>query len=236
MRTIVYLYRWIIAVAVFSLIAALIFIGLLFFRPREIYVLVQPLCRALLKGIGVRVKLTGLENFNHRRPYLIICNHESLLDAFICPGYIPMFFVVLELSEHFVWPIWGGMIRKWGNIPIAKDHLSRALASLHVARERLRQGTSILIFPEGERTVSGVMREFKKGAFYLAKKARTDILPMAMHNLYRAKTRGDWRVRAENVSLSFGKPLLYQEYADLSIGELRDRVRGIVTELKKGPK
>jgi 1-acyl-sn-glycerol-3-phosphate acyltransferase len=206
---------------VFVEIAALVLIGMYFYRPQQILVLIRPLCRALLKLINVRVKVTGLDKFDHTRPYLIIANHESILDAFICPGYIPIFFVVLELSDHFSWPIWGHMTQKWGNIPVAKGNLQEAIKSLDKAQERLENGTSILIFPEGERTVTGEMKRFRKGAFHLARSAKADILPIGMNGLHRAKTRGDWLVRSMNVYFNFGEPLLYRDYQDWDIEELR---------------
>ncbi|MCD6205836.1 MAG: 1-acyl-sn-glycerol-3-phosphate acyltransferase [Candidatus Marinimicrobia bacterium] len=231
-KGIIYIYRWIVAVSIFSLIAALVFIGMIFYRPQQLYVLIQPLCRLLLKTISVRVKVTGLENFDHKKPYLIICNHESLLDAFICPGYIPMVFTVLELADHFSWPVWGNMIRKWGNIPVKKGNLKETIASLDQARDVLRNGRSILIFPEGERTVDGKMKPFRKGAFHLAKNAKADILPIGMKGLCRAKTKSDWRVRSSNVSLNFGRPLLYKDYCHMTIDELKNRAEKEIMRLK----
>ncbi|MBU0713521.1 1-acyl-sn-glycerol-3-phosphate acyltransferase [bacterium] len=222
MKRILYIYRWTVAVLVFSQIAALVFIGMIFYRPQQLFVLIQPLCRLLLRVISVRVKVTGLDNFDHRRPYLIICNHESLLDAFICPGYIPLFFTVLELTDHFSWPVWGKMTKKWGNIPVRKGNLKAAMESLDRARILLKNGTSILIFPEGERTISGKMNSFRKGAFHLAKSARADILPIGMKGLWQAKTKGDWRVRSANVNFNFGRPLYYNDYQHLSLDQLKD--------------
>ena len=221
MKYLLSLYRWTVALTVFVAIAALILLGMYFYRPQQLLVLIRPLCRTLLKLISVRVKVTGLDKFNHTRPYLIISNHESILDAFICPGYIPMFFVVLELIDHFSWPVWGYMTKKWGNIPLSKGNLQEAIRSLDKAQARLENGTSILIFPEGERTVTGEMKRFRKGAFHLAKSAKADILPIAMNGLFRAKTRGDWLVRSMNVYLNFGEPLLYRDYHNWDIEELR---------------
>jgi 1-acyl-sn-glycerol-3-phosphate acyltransferase len=230
---IIIIYRWIVGFAFFFLIATLLFFGLIFFEARELVVLVRPLCRALLRGVGVRIRITGLDNFDHQKSYIIVCNHESLLDAFICPGYIPLFFVVVEMEEHFKWPVWGWMTRRWGNIPINRDNLRAALSSLKQAQQVLVTGTSVLIFPEGGRTVTGEMGEFKKGAFHLARQNRADILPVAIRGLYRAKTRDDWRIRSANVVFNFGKPLCYQDYKNLSINQLRDLVRQIITDLKQ---
>lgn len=233
MRVIAYLFRWVIGFSFFFIIAALVLIGVWFFPPRKLYVLIQPICRLALRAVGLRIKVVGLERFEHRRPYLIIANHESLLDAFICPAYIPLFFSTIELAEHFDWPVWGAVIRKWGHIPIGRGVGHDTLRSLQKARHCLEQGTSILIFPEGGRTVTGKMQPFKKGAFHLAYNSQATILPLAIKGLYRAKTRGDWRLRSVNVGLIFGTPLEYQVYRDWSVDRLRDWAYNTIAGLKE---
>jgi len=221
-KTLTYIGRWIVGFSYFFVLAATIFIGLIFYKPAQVYVLIQPLCRLALQSIGVRIRVTGLKRFDPHKPYLIICNHESLLDAFICPAYIPMYFTTLELADHFKWPVWGWLIRKWGHIPLGKGNLSASLESLNKAAQILKSGTSILIFPEGTRTTDGRMQTFKKGAFHLAHQAKADILPMSINGLWKAKTRGDWHLRSANVSLSFGHPIHYTAYEHLSPEALRD--------------
>ena len=231
-KYIVYLYRWAVAVAIFSLIAALVFIGMIFYRPQQLIVLIRPLARLLLRSISVRVKVTGLDKFDHNQSYLIICNHESLLDAFICPGYIPLYFSVLELTDHFSWPVWGRMTKKWGNIPVRNGNLKAAIESLNRAQEVLKSGTSILMFPEGERTIDGTMKPFRKGAFRLALNAKVDILPIGMKNLHLAKTKGIWHVRSTNVNFNFGTPLYYKDYKGWTIDRLRNWAQQEILRLK----
>jgi len=232
MKNLVYIGRWIVGIVFFCLLAATILIGLLFWKPSQIYVLIQPICRGALRAIGVRIRISGLKNFAHNRPYLIICNHESLLDAFICPAYIPMYFTTLELADHFNWPVWGWMIRKWGHIPLSRGHLEASLDNLNKAAALLKNGTPILIFPEGSRTTDGKLQSFKKGAFYLAHQAQADILPLAINGLWRAKTRGDWHLRSTNVSLTFGSPIYYDEYQHLSPDALRNLSFETIQNLK----
>lgn len=232
LKALTYIGRWIVGFAYFFLLAAMILIGLVFYKPKQVYVLVQPLCRLALQSIGVRIKVTGLNRFDRHRSYLILCNHESLLDAFICPAYIPMFFTTLELADHFKWPVWGWLISKWGHIPLSRGNLKASLESLGKAAQILKSGTSILIFPEGSRTTNGKMLTFKKGAFRLAHQAKADILPMAINGLWQAKTRGDWRLRSANVSLNFGRPIYYSEYKNLSADDLRDISFETIRKLK----
>jgi 1-acyl-sn-glycerol-3-phosphate acyltransferase len=233
-RSITSIIRWVIGGFYFFLIASLVFIGLIFVKPQKLNLLVKPLCKALLTSIGVRIKVSGLDLFDHNHPYLIVCNHESLLDPFVCTGYFPMFFAGIELDEHFSWPIWGRVTRKWGSIPISKANHFSIRNSFKKAENVLKHGTSILIFPEGERTITGKLNEFKVGTFYLAKKVKADILPVSLSGLYLAKTRGIWYINSANVNLNFGKPILFEDYKSITVGELRSKVQNIIENLKKG--
>ncbi|HNZ35977.1 MAG TPA: lysophospholipid acyltransferase family protein [Candidatus Marinimicrobia bacterium] len=232
MQNLIYVGRWLVGLVYFLLLGMTLRFGLIFWKPAEIYVLVQQICRAALRTIGIRIKVSGLDRFDHQQSYLIICNHESLLDAFICPAYIPMYFTTIELADHFKWPLWGWMIRNWGNIPLQHGQLKSSLTSLDQAANLLKNGTSILIFPEGSRTTDGKLLSFKKGAFYLAYRAKADILPLAINGLWRAKTRGDWRLRSANVSLNFGEPIRYSTYQHLSPDELRNLCFETIQQLK----
>jgi len=224
---------WAIGVAVFSLIALLGFVGLRFFRPVHLRGLLGTLSRALLASIGVRVKVRGIKNIDRKKEYLIVCNHESLLDVFICAGYIPLYFVAVELDEHFSWPIWGWLTEKWGNIPITKGNLRRAKESLARACEEVRKGKSVIIFPEGERTLDGKLRDFKKGAFFLAKEAGVDILPVAISGLYKVKKKGDWNVTPGSVELNIGKPIPYDVIKKETVDGLKELVKRKIENLKK---
>jgi len=230
-----YIFRWIIGFSYFFVIAWYVVIGLRFFKPQQLYVLLSPICRMMLRSVGVRIRVTGRKNIDPGKSYLIVVNHESLFDPFICVGYIPMYFVVIELVEHFSWPVWGKMTTLWGNIPLDRKNFFSALKSLEKAELVLKTGTSIIVFPEGTRTTTGEMKAFKKGAFYLALKTKADILPIAINGLFKAKTRGDWHVRSANVGFNIGNPVRYDEYRDFSIDELRDWMREKIQRLKTQP-
>lgn len=227
-----YILRWIIALAFFLVIACTLIVGLIFYKPQQLFVLLKPLSRAMLKSIGVRIRVTGVEYIGRKRSYLIVINHESLLDPFICLGYIPMHFVVIELADHFSWPVWGKMITLWGNIPLNRTGFHSVNRSFEQAASVLKTGTSVVIFPEGVRTITGEMQEFKRGAFHLAFQAKADILPIAIDGLYRVKTRGDWRVRSANVSFNIGKPLRYEDYKNDRVEGLKNWAYDTIRQLK----
>ncbi len=223
---------WGIGLFHFSIVFLVIGSGLLLFPPSKIYPLVRILARIQLRIMGVRLRISGLNNFDHQRPFLIMGNHTSMFDVFAMPAAIPMFWVGVEASYHFAMPLWGWLIKRWGNIPINRTNLTEAKASLDRARQVIRSGVSIVILPEGHRTLNGELGEFKKGPFHLAQAAQADILPFIIKGLFHYNRKGSRILRPTTVLVKFGKPLSYASFKDSSVEVLRQRVRKIILDLK----
>lgn len=224
---------WTIGVCYFLSVIGLLAATLLFLPARTIYPAVRFFFRFQLLIMGVPLKVAGLEQVDPNKPYLIMGNHQSLFDAFAIPPAIPMHFVAVEAAYHFKWPIWGWMTRKWGNIPIPRKDLPKAIESLGLAREAVESGTSILILPEGHRTVDGKLREFKKGPFHLALAAKADILPFAISRLFEFKSKHSWRLNPATAYVNVGKPIPYDSFKDAPVDEIRDRVYETINQLKR---
>ncbi len=206
--------------------------GLLLFPAPKIYPLVRILARSQLRIMGVRLQVTGLNNFDHQRPFLIMGNHESMFDVFAMPAAIPMFWVGVEASYHFAMPFWGWLIKRWGNIPIERTNFTKAKASLDRANQVIRSGVSIVILPEGHRTLTGELGEFKKGPFHLAHAAQADILPFVIKGLFHYNRKGSRMLRPTTALVKFGLPLPYTSFQADSIETIRQRVRKIILDLK----
>ncbi len=207
--------------------------GLLLFPPPKIYPLARILARSQLRIMGVRLQVIGLNNFDHQRPFLIMGNHESIFDVFAIPAAIPMFSVGVEASYHFAMPLWGWLIKRWGNIPISRTNLTKAKASLDRAGQVIRSGVSIIILPEGHRTLTGELGEFKKGPFHLALAAQADILPFVIKGLFKYNRKGNRILRPTTAQVKFGQPLEYISFQGSSVEMLRCRVREVMLALKK---
>ena len=104
-------------------------------------------------------------------------NHQSLFDLFVIPAALPGVYTAVEAAYHFSIPLWGSLITRWGCIPIHRRNLEKAKESLDIARKRLWEGLSLIILPEGHRTRTGRIGDFKKGPFYLARQAGEKYLP-----------------------------------------------------------
>ena len=231
MEKIISIWLWFTG-SLFFLISSLILVVCLFLFPKKsTFKIARFLFTVLIRIMGIKLVVTGRENIESDKPYLIMGNHQSLFDLFVVPAAIPLCFVAVEAAYHFKLPVWGYLIRKWGCIPIQRDNLKKAFTSLETARKTLISGMSIAILPEGHRTLTGEMSSFKKGPFHLAKGAKADILPFAIAGLYDYHKKGTLILKPGEVRVNIGRPILYDEFKDLSIEELRQHTFNIINHL-----
>lgn len=209
----------------------IISVGLFVLSRQRVFALARFLFSVQTRLMGIRLNVTGLENLDRKRTYLIMGNHQSLFDLFVVPAAIPLTYVAVEAAYHFSIPLWGSLVTRWGCIPIHRNDLEKAKQSLDIARQRLREGASIIILPEGHRTLSGEVGEFKKGPFHLACKAGADILPFAIRGLFDYNRKGSFHLNPKSVRVSIGPAIPYSVCAELTPEQLRDHVRGIIGDL-----
>ncbi len=197
----------------------------LFTLPKPVtFKIARLLFSILIKIMGIRLKIVGRDHIDPDHTYLIMGNHQSLFDLFVIPSAIPLCFTGIEASYHFSIPFWGFLIKKWGVIPIDRNHLKNAMESLDMAKKTLSSGLSIAVLPEGHRTLTGKIGPFKKGPFHLAKNARADILPFGINGLYNYNRKGALLLAPGTVEVTIGKPLLYEDYKECSVEQLKDMV------------
>jgi 1-acyl-sn-glycerol-3-phosphate acyltransferase len=222
---------WAAGSAFFGLTFAVLSLGLFIFSRDRIFTLARFLFSVQVKIMGIRLTVTGLEGLDRTRTYLIMGNHQSLFDLFVIPAAIPLTYVAVEAAYHFSIPLWGSLVTRYGCIPIHRNNLEKAKESLDIARQRLRDGASIIILPEGHRTLTGRMGAFKKGPFHLACQAGADILPFAISGLFDYHPKGTFHLNPKAVRVAIGPAIPYATIADMAPEQLRDFVRGIIADL-----
>lgn len=185
--------------------------------------LVKGLCRALVRAFGYQVRLFGLENLPtsilpggvQASGFVIVANHVNLMDAFLLFGYLPCPFRGLEQLQHFSWPVYGALIRRFGNIALDQSGGGRTAGALMAAGEALRNGTSLLILPEGHRTRTGRFGPFMRGAFRLAHKTAAVLVPVVQRGGWEVFHKGEKLVRPGPVDLVVLPPWTVERRADL---------------------
>jgi len=132
------------------------------------------------------------------KPAILIANHASFVDLMVMIGSSNK---LLLVTNDWVWnsPFFGAFIRYVEYIH-AKDETSWDIEKI---REKINQGYSILIFPEGTRSPDGRIGRFKKGAFYLAEQLNIDVLPVILHGIHHALRKGDFSVQDSYCTLKY---------------------------------
>ncbi len=186
-------------------------------------------CRWVVFCVGMRLKITGLENVDLQKQYLIMMNHVNTLDPFTFYARYPGKARGMEEESHFNWPFYGWVIRRIGQIPISRKDARKALAALKTAGNLIRKkkNVSIMILPEGTRTLTGKLGDFKKGGFLIALEAGLDILPLIQIGAFHFKRKGSWLMRPGIVQMVIEKPIPTAGYSRKNIDELISHTRNV---------
>ena len=187
-----------------------------------------PWAKAILKICGVKVNVVGLENIEKAGPHIFMSNHQSYFDIFALLDGLPGDFKFLLKEELMKIPLLGITMRRAGYISIDRGDARKAIKSMDSAAEKIRTGSSVLIFPEGTRSEDGMVGKFKKGGFHLALKSGCDIVPVAIVNSKRIVPKGSLRINRGTIDMNIGSPIPVKDYLKKDINKLIERTREAV--------
>ncbi len=222
MNKVISIWLWTVGFLYFGICCTIVIILTFFFPSEAIDPLIKRMLRVLFFIMFIPVESEGAEKIDPDRAMLFMSNHVNIFDVPLLQGYIPKFVRGVEATRQFKWPFYGWVIRRLGNIPIERENIHASIRSIHLAEMYLRQGVSIVILPEGHRTLDGKMRPFKKLPFHLAKQADVGIMPMGLSGLFRLKQKGSWVLHPAPIKIKFGDPIPVDDVRNLSTTELRE--------------
>ena len=141
-------------------------------------------------------------------PYIYLFNHQSQLDILIALAVLPVGFKFVAKEELFKIPFLGDSLRKNGYISIKRQQAREAAAALEKVKSAIKAGLSILIFPEGTRTVSGEIGAIKRGSIMVAFETKTPLLPVIINPAHRIMPKGSYLLRPRRIHLQVGEPIV----------------------------
>jgi len=141
--------------------------------------------RALVEYARIDLEVMGRELAPAEDGFIVMSNHQSHYDIPVLFRIFPRRLRMVAKAELFRIPIWGRAMREAGMIEVDRSDREAAIESLSRARAALQAGTNIWIAPEGTRSVSGVLADFKKGGFHLARELGARILPVSIDGTRR---------------------------------------------------
>jgi len=139
---------------------------------------------AVLHILGVQVYVEGAENVPNNKALIVMYSHASGLDPFIMMGYCPVATkFVFKKSLLWIAPYLFPLIWAYGHIPINRKNRESAIQSLLKAGKKIKKyNRSVCISPEGTRSITGKLQEFKKGGFHLSIGSNVPIVPVVLFN------------------------------------------------------
>lgn len=196
-----------------------------------------PWARDLMEATHSRIVYHGLENIPERNDgeqgFLFVGNHQSYLD-------IPVLLSVADRPLGFVakselgrTPLVKDLIKANGSLLMVQQDIRQSIQVIHQTSEHLSRGLNMVIFPEGARSMSPEIADFKKGALRAATQVGADVIPFRIENLF-AVLEGNkkFKVTPQQVDVYFGEPIHTSGLSREEVYNLADNVRDIVINLK----
>jgi 1-acyl-sn-glycerol-3-phosphate acyltransferase len=172
-----------------------------------------------------KLHVSGEKISNPRRPYVVVCNHQSMADIPLISN-LPWEMKWLGKVELFNLPVLGWLMRLSGDISVDRQNPRSGALALIRAQHILQQKCSVMIFPEGTRTLDGRMRQFTDGAFHLAIKAKVPILPLVIEGSRDCIPKNSWKFgKPSDIYLKVLPPVETSSLTIKDVPALRENVR-----------
>jgi 1-acyl-sn-glycerol-3-phosphate acyltransferase len=160
------------------------------------------------------------------QPYAFFQNHVSHIDHCTLYSATPHFKQGVELAEHFRYPVYGAYMRSRGTIPVGRESISQLRDLQRRMRDEVERGHSLLVFPEGTRTLDGHVGELQPGVFRIVQQLGMPIVPVTVTGIYRVMRKGSYLIRpGYDVTVYCDAPIETRATTRKELPELIARVR-----------
>ena len=187
-----------------------------------------------------RVRIQGREHIKPKKAYVVVSNHQSLLDILMLFNLF-FHFKFVSKSEIFKVPLIGWNMRLNRYIELKRGDKRSVAKMMQDCEEALNQGSSVLIFPEGTRSPDGSIKKFKPGAFILALEQKAPILPIVITGTNTALPKYSMNFHgSHDIRIRVMPEIPHEAFAHLSPEEAAEMVREKMIreqeDLKAGPR
>lgn len=184
--------------------------------------------RSLMKVTGSTIEVCGEENIPTDGPVVFIANHQSNFDIPLMIGYInkPKGFIAKKETEGM--PIVGYWMKFMQCIFLDRKDPRAAVRTIKQGVEIVKSGQAMVIFPEGTRSETGQLGEFKPGSFKLGMKAGAKVLPVTIDGTFDIMRKGSSKIKPASVKLTISKAIDSSKYESNESHLLREEVFEII--------
>jgi 1-acyl-sn-glycerol-3-phosphate acyltransferase len=220
------------AIAVYTIVLGIASITSSFFDRRGYFA--HGCARAwswlILATTGVDVTVQGLDRVEPGKTYVFVANHQSIYDIPCLFWSIPFQLRIIAKESLGSFPMLGPHLKRTGHLLVDRKHPDRA-GIIGWASRLTSNGLSLIIFPEGTRSPTGMMGKFKGGSIMLAMQAGLPIVPISVIGSRHVMKKGELTTRPGHVTLIVHQPIevpANPEPAVHEVRELADRVREVI--------
>ena len=211
-RIITFLYQWLIAMPILLILTILTALTTLigcrlgngnFWGYYPAHIWSRQFCILSL----VKIEVRGRENIDKNTSYVFVSNHQGAYDIFLIYGYLNHNFKWMMKKSLRKLPFVGKACESAGHIFVDRSGPKKVLETIRQAKDSLKDGVSLVVFPEGARTFTGHMGYFKKGAFQLADDLQLAVVPVTIDGSFEILPRtGKW-IHRHRMILTIHEPI-----------------------------
>ena len=197
--------------------------------------LAQFWAKVLLKVSFIRVRSEGVEKLDRKGSYVFVSNHVSFMDIPAAMAVLPQQFRFFAKKGLYKVPFLGSHLNRAGHLPVDNSNARNSLKSMtEGARIVKSRGISVMLFPEGGRSLDG-LRPFKEGAAYIAIKAGVPIVPVAIIGMREILPMGSMHLRRGRATVRVGDPIPTKGMTLADREELTLRLHAAVEDMLNKP-
>jgi len=188
--------------------------------------------RSLLLTAGIKLEISGLENIEPEKSYILIANHQSQMDIPVLTCVLPVPLRIIAKKELFKIPFLGWGMKGVGMLSIDRSNRKKSIDTLKEAEEIIKTHVlSILAFPEGTRSDDGKIHPFKKGPFILAINTGLPLLPVSVSGTRKITPKGKISIHSGRVKVIIHPPVSTD---NLTLGDRHKLVEDFQKTIQKG--
>lgn len=216
------------------LFASLGIIGSLFeWRGKFLSWVARTWSKILLTIGGIKYSIIGLERLDLNSHYVFAANHESALDIPLVFAGLPFHVVAISKIELKWIPIFGWAMMAGGHFFVDRRNYTRALKSLEKAKLSMAKNPrSVIIYPEGTRSLDGKVKPFKKGGLVMAMQMGIPVVPIALCGTGNVLKKKGFTLNRQAIELRIGNPIETQNLDTDNRNQFVEDVRQEVIALK----
>ncbi len=199
-------------------------------RDDHFHWMIRKWAKIILFFSGVKVKIKGKELLSTDSSYIFVSNHSSLYDIPIMISALDYNLRIIYKKELQKVPIFGWGLSKTPYIPIEREDPRKAMGSLDKALEAIKEGDSVIVYPEGTRSKDGKIQAFKRGAFLLAARAGKPIVPITIIGSWAIKPPNRKIIYSSEVQLIIHQPILNEGLTKEAEKKLMDKIYAIIAQ------